>query len=88
MRHSSRRLDPLRCTDCSTQHYVERSCGNRMCPSCQSGKTAEWLDRRLSEQLPTHYFLITFTVPEELKPFFIHKPKEGFTALFKAAREH
>ena len=73
------------CTGCLTQHYVEKSCGNRMCPSCQSGKTAEWLDKRLSKQLPTHYFLITFTVPEELNPFFIHKPKEGFTAFFKAA---
>ncbi len=73
------------CADCASPHYIERSCGNRMCPSCQSGKTAEWLDRRLAEQLPTHYFLITFTVPEELNPFFLHKPKEGFDALFKAA---
>ena len=73
------------CTDCSTPHCVERSCGNRMCPSCQSGKTAEWLDKRMSEQLPTHYFLITFTVPQELNPFLIHKQKEGFTAFFRAA---
>jgi len=73
------------CTKCSSPHYVERSCGNRMCPSCQSGKTREWLDRRLQQQLPTHYFLITFTVPEELNPFFIHKPKWAFTAFFKAA---
>ena len=73
------------CADCGTSHYVERSCGNRMCPSCQSGKTQEWLDRRLEQQLPVHYFLITFTVPEELKPFFVHQPKAGFTALFKAA---
>ena len=73
------------CVDCLKLRYVERSCGNRMCPSCQSGKTHEWLDKRLAEQLPTHYFLITFTVPEELKPFFVHRPKEGFGALFKAA---
>jgi len=72
------------CLGCPTSHYVERSCGNRMCPSCQSGRTQQWLNKRLSQQLPTHYFLITFTVPEELNPFFIHKPKEGFTALFKA----
>lgn len=75
----------FKCSDCATRHYVERSCGNRMCPSCQSGKTAEWLDKRLSEQLPTHYFLITFTVPEELNPFFVHRPKEGFAAFFEAA---
>ena len=73
------------CADCSSPQYVERSCGSRMCPSCQSGKTRQWLDRQLQLQLPTHYFLITFTVPEELNPFFLCKPKEGFSALFKAA---
>jgi hypothetical protein len=75
------------CPDCATPHYVERSCGNRMCPSCQSGKTREWLDKRLEQQLPTHYFLITFTVPEQLNRFFIHKPEEGYAALFKAASQ-
>lgn len=73
------------CPDCRSRHYMERSCGNRMCPSCQSGKTDEWLDRRLREQLPTHYFLITFTVPEELKAFFMYKPAESYGALFDAA---
>jgi len=73
------------CKDCDSPHYVERSCGNRLCPSCQSGKTAEWLDKQLRRQLPTHYFLITFTVPEELYPFFIHRQEEGYSALFKAA---
>jgi hypothetical protein len=74
------------CDDClDVVSYVERSCGNRMCPSCQSGKTAVWLDKRLREQLPVHYFLITFTVPDELCPFFIHSTRQGFTALFKAA---
>ena len=75
------------CADCARPRHVERSCGSRMCPSCQSGKTAAWLDRRLEQQLPTHYFPITFTVPEELNPFFVHRPKEGFDALFKAASE-
>jgi hypothetical protein len=73
------------CNECASPHYVARSCGNRMCPSCQSEKTAQWLDKRLQQQLPTHYFLITFTVPEELNPFFIHCPREGFAALFDAA---
>ena len=73
------------CSSCARPHYIERSCGNRMCPSCQSGKTADWLDKRLEQQLPTHYFLITFTVPEELNPFFIHTAGEGLDALFKAA---
>ena len=75
------------CADCSSPHFIERSCGNRMCPSCQTGKTQQWLDRRLEQQLPIHYFLITFTLPDELHPFFLYRPKEGFTALFKAASE-
>jgi len=73
------------CPDCQSRHYIERSCGNRMCPCCQTGKTEEWLDRRLRDQLPTHYFMITFTVPEELNAFFLHKPKESSNALFAAA---
>lgn len=75
----------FQCTECATPHYIQRSCGNRLCPSCQADKTREWLDKRLKEQLPTHYFLITFTVPRELHPFFILRPKQGYTALFNAA---
>lgn len=73
------------CSDCGAPHLVERSCGNRMCPSCQTGKIADWLDKRLERQLPTHYFLITFTVPEQLHPLFLHAPKEAYTSLFAAA---
>lgn len=75
----------LDCTDCDQIRLVERSCGSRMCPSCQTNKTAEWLDKRLQQQLPTHYFLITFTIPEQLRPLFLHAPKETYNALFAAA---
>jgi hypothetical protein len=73
------------CTECGKPHYIERSCGNRLCPTCQHGKTQSWLDQRLQQQLPTHYFLITFTVPEELNPFLLHTQDEGYNAMFKAA---
>jgi hypothetical protein len=73
------------CTKCGRTHFIEKSCGNRLCPSCQHGKTQIWLDKRLQEQLPVHYFLITFTVPEELNPFMMHTRHEGYSAFFKAA---
>ena len=73
------------CSGCGEPHLIERSCGDRMCPTCQTGKIAEWLDKRLERQLPTHYFLITFTVPEQLNQLFLHAPKEAYTALFAAA---
>lgn len=75
------------CADCGETHRVARSCGNRHCPVCQHAKGAEWLDRRLAEQLPTHYFMITFTVPEELNPLLLHEPRLGYGALFDAASE-
>ena len=59
------------CDDCGQVHVLERSCGNRMCPSCQTGKTTQWLDKRLQQQLPIHYFMLTFTVPEQLRPFML-----------------
>jgi len=73
------------CSECQRHHHMVRSCSNRMCPTCQTSKTAKWLDKRLSEQLPTHYFMLTFTVPEQLRPFMLHQPKLAFDALFKAA---
>lgn len=75
----------FRCDDCGTVHVLERSCGNRMCPSCQSSKTDQWLDKRLARQLPIHYFMLTFTVPEQLRAFMLHRPKVAFDALFKAS---
>ena len=75
----------FRCTDCGREHTLARSCGNRMCPVCQTGKTAQWLDKQLDRQLPVHYFLLTFTVPEQLKPSILHSPKIAYNALFSAA---
>ena len=63
----------LRCDECGTQHLLERSCGNRICPSCQTGRTAKWLAARLSQQLPTHYFLLTFTLLEFILPCLVVK---------------
>ncbi len=73
------------CESCRREHVLAKSCGNRMCSTCQTAKTGEWLDRRLGEQLPTHHFMITFTVPEELRPFMVLEPKVAFDALFRAA---
>jgi hypothetical protein len=56
------------CHDCGKQHRVNHSCGNRHCPQCQHHKTQLWLHNQLAKQLPGPHFLITFTVPETLRP--------------------
>jgi len=73
------------CEKCHQTHSVFRSCGNRHCPTCQGHKTLQWLHRHLKEQLPGHHFLITFTVPEELRPFIRSNQRLGYSALFKAS---
>lgn len=74
-----------RCTDCGATHFVNRSCGNRHCPQCQAHKTRAWLDRQLERKLPGPHFLITFTVPEELRAFLRSHQRAGYGALFEAS---
>ena len=76
-----------RCDDCNRQIKTGRSCGNRFCPVCQYSKTQEWINTRLNESLPGHHFMITFTVPEELRSIMRSNQLAGYKALFKASSE-
>ena len=55
------------CDECKTRQPVPCCCGNRHCPSCHQFKAEEWLSRQMENLLPTHYFLLTVTLPEELR---------------------
>jgi hypothetical protein len=57
------------CQHCGGQHRVQHACGNRPCPQCQQHTTQQWLHHHLDTQLPGPHFLLTFTVPETLRPF-------------------
>jgi hypothetical protein len=73
------------CQSCAKQHRVNHSCGNRHCPQCQHHKTQQWLHKQLQKQLPGPHFLITFTVPETLRPFIRSHQHIAYQALFKAS---
>lgn len=73
------------CTHCGQPHLLLRSCGNRHCPSCQGRKAFEWLQRQLERALPTHHFMLTFTVPESLRAFLRSNQRIGYEALFAAS---
>lgn len=75
------------CGSCGRAHYVPRSCGNRHCPQCQGAKARRWLERQQEQLLPCPYFLLTFTVPEEVRPLMRVQPRIGYSALFDAAAE-
>ncbi len=75
------------CEKCGKRHYIYRGCGNRHCPTCQSGKAQDWMDAQLEKLLPGNYFLITFTVPEEMRPFMRAHQHETYNALSAAASQ-
>jgi hypothetical protein len=75
------------CTSCGRTHVMGRSCGNRHCPSCQKDKAKAWLEKQTGRLLPCPYFLITFTVPAELRAFMRSHPRQAYTALFEASSE-
>ena len=53
--------------DCGQTHYACHSCGHRACNQCGQGDAAQWSARQTTKLLPVPYFLVTFTVPEELR---------------------
>lgn len=74
-----------RCDSCAEPQQFFVSCGNRHCPTCQYNKTQQWLKTQIQRQLPGHHFLITFTVPEQLRSFMRQNQRAGYAALFKAS---
>ncbi len=57
----------LACRECPEQRDYPLSCGHRSCPRCQNHETSRWLDRQQAKLLPVEYFLVTFTLPRELR---------------------
>lgn len=75
------------CNKCGKMHSIDGSCGNRNCPTCQSGKSDEWLDKQMKKSLPVTYFMITFTVPSQLRELIRSNQEVAYKALFKAASQ-
>jgi hypothetical protein len=55
------------CMDCGKLQYSYHSCGNRHCPKCHGQRTERWLQKQRGRLLPCPYFLLTFTLPSELR---------------------
>jgi len=64
--HASLKMQ-VQCTGCAHQLLVPHSCGHRHCPHCQHHESQQWLERQMQRLVPADYFLITFTLPAELR---------------------
>ena len=70
------------CAQCQRSHFAYHSCHHRACPQCGSMAKAAWLSKQLPRLLPVPYFLVTFTVPEELRPTFRAHQRKFYHAFF------
>jgi hypothetical protein len=75
------------CHDCQTIQPIPCCCGNRHCPTCQHDKTDQWLRKQMEKLLPTHYFLLTITLPQGLRNVARSHQKIVYAALFSCAHE-
>lgn len=69
--------------DCGAMEFAYHSCGHRACHQCGHGDAKDWVQRQEARLLPAPYFLVTFTVPEELRAVIRAHPRELYAALFR-----
>jgi hypothetical protein len=70
---------------CGYVRAAFHSCRNRHCPKCQSLSQRRWLDQRKERILPTRYFHLVVTLPEEMRPLALRNKAVVFKILFHAA---
>ena len=73
------------CSHCHHHDRLALSCGNRHCPQCQHRTTSDWLDRQQQKLLPVQYYMVTFTLPYELRSLARSHPKPLYQAMFSVA---
>jgi hypothetical protein len=75
----------LQCNACAEPMTQPQSCGHRSCPQCHHHNTNRWLDRQRAKLLPVDYFMITFTLPRELRALAWRHQSRVYNLLFDTA---
>ena len=57
----------LSCDGCDQTNWLPHSCGNRHCPQCRAHESQRWIDKQLQKRVPGEYFMVTFTLPAQLR---------------------
>ena len=73
------------CPSCQFARYSYHSCRNRHCPTCQQDATQAWLAEQHALLLPVPYFLVTFTLPSELRTIARQHPETIYPLLFRTS---
>jgi len=77
----------VNCMDCEHQSFVPHSCGHRNCPHCQHHESQLWIEKQLKKQLSCDYFMLTFTLPAQLRALAKHHQKLVYRLMFECVWE-
>ncbi len=75
------------CAHCQEKIFSYHSCRNRSCPKCHQTQTQRWIEKQRARLPACSYFLVTFTLPAELRPLARSHPKKIYSLLMKAAAD-
>ena len=73
------------CPVCDETQYLYHSCRDRHCPKCQGDKAQRWLEKQQEMLLPVPYFLLTFTLPSQLRQVVSRHQHTVYGLLFRAS---
>ncbi|MDP1860388.1 MAG: transposase zinc-binding domain-containing protein, partial [Gemmatimonadaceae bacterium] len=74
-----------RCDACGARDYAYHSCRNRHCPTCQADRAQDWLTGVRARMLPCDHYLLTFTLPQELRAVARAHQEAVYSALLREA---
>jgi hypothetical protein len=73
------------CNRCHHRHLAYHSCNHKACPQCGALANRRWVQRELDKLVNAPYFLVTFTLPAELRGcFFGPFAKQAYDVFFTA----
>ena len=75
----------LSCQSCHWQTDRYLSCGHRCCSQCQNHSPTQRLERQTAKLLPVDYFMVTFTLPFELRVLAKANQKIIYALMFQCA---
>jgi len=73
------------CKNCNHIHFAYHSCNHKACPQCGALANRRWVQRELDKLIHAPYFLVTFTLPAQLRGcFFGPFAKQAYDLFFTA----
>ena len=75
------------CEQCGHMVIHYNSCKNSNCPQCQAVNREKWILKRKFDTLNIPCFHIVFTVPSQLNPLFLWRPRIMYDILFMSVSQ-